>query len=59
MALEMLSTLVTFDIENGTHVVKSLSPAIAAFLDKPSPEVTVRTVQRVSRKMTQFYDNET
>lgn len=33
---QMLSTRVTFDIENETRVVRpSLSPAIAAFLDKP------------------------
>ena len=38
MAPEMLSTLVRFDIENETRAVKSfLSPAIAAFLDKPTP----------------------
>ena len=38
MAPEMLSTLVRFDIENETRAVMSfLSPAIAAFLDKPTP----------------------
>ena len=56
-----LSTLVTFDVENEMRVVRSsLSPATAAFLDKTSPpEGTIRTAQSASRKMTQFYDNET
>jgi predicted acyl esterase len=56
MGPEMLSTLVTFDIENEkTRVVRSsLSPVIAAFPDKTSHlEGTTRTAQF----MTQLYDN--
>jgi hypothetical protein len=66
---EMLSTLVTFHIEDETRVVRSSlspGPAIVAFLDKPAPlssppppEVTIRTAQCVSREMTLFYDYET
>jgi hypothetical protein len=57
MAPEILSTstLVNFDIENETRVVRSsLFSAKAAFLDKtspPPPEVTIRTAQWVSRKI--------
>lgn len=41
------------------HVVRSLSTAIAKLLDKNQPpKVIIRTAQRVSRKTTQFYDNE-
>jgi len=61
MATQMLSTLVTYNIENETNVVRSsLLPAIAAFLDKtsvfflPPPKVAFRTAQCVSRKMTRL-----
>lgn len=55
-----LSTLVTFDVENEMRIDGSSSPATAAFLDKTSPpEGTIRTAQSASRKMTQFYNNET
>ena len=57
----MLSTLVTFDIENETGVARSsLSSVIEAFFDKTSPrKVTIRTAQCVSRKMTRVYEYET